>query len=427
MRRVGSGLFAALLVAVAAHAETLAPLPEPLTLADAIQLARPDLPAVELAAAAVDEGQAALSAAESLSGARLSAIGTLRVIDPSANADDREANDSHARLALRKRLYDFGYSQALQTAARESGAGNELRHLRARQQSQLDIMRAFFDVILADLQFARDNEAMAGAFIDFDRAQDRHELERISDVELLRLEAEYQRALLVRTDSAAMQRAARSRLAVVMGRPDDLVSDLVRPAAPDIDVELPDYQVLLQEVLQKDPELGALRAEVSAAQAAVSAARSENGPVLTGQIDAAAYNRETSSRHPLSAALVLEIPILTGGARDANIADARAKLRRSRAALRAREYSLRQQVLEHWQKLSSLRTQLKGLAVRGDYRELYLDRSRALYELEVKTDLGDAMTETSAVRLEVAAAEFEWLMTEARLAALAGQLLEEEP
>jgi hypothetical protein len=61
--------------------------------------------------------------------------------------------------------------------------------------------------------------------------------------------------------------------------------------------------------------------------------------------------------------------------------------------------------------------------VRGDYRELYLDRSRALYELEVKTDLGDAMTEMSAVRLDVAHTEFAWMMAQAELAALAGRLL----
>ena len=59
-----------------------------------------------------------------------------------------------------------------------------------------------------------------------------------------------------------------------------------------------------------------------------------------------------------------------------------------------------------------LRIRLAGLQVRGDYRELYLDRSRALYELEVKTDLGDAMTEMSAVELDQARAEFEWIMTQ---------------
>ena len=63
--------------------------------------------------------------------------------------------------------------------------------------------------------------------------------------------------------------------------------------------------------------------------------------------------------------------------------------------------------------------------MRGDYRELYLDRSRALYELEVKTDLGDAMTEITAVNLDRARAEFAWLMTLAELDALRGRLIPE--
>ena len=44
-----------------------------------------------------------------------------------------------------------------------------------------------------------------------------------------------------------------------------------------------------------------------------------------------------------------------------------------------------------------------------DYRELDLDRSRALYELEVKTNLGDAMVEYTG-------AEREMVMTEFRIA-----------
>mgnify|MGYP000278909320 CR=1 FL=1 len=44
----------------------------------------------------------------------------------------------------------------------------------------------------------------------------------------------------------------------------------------------------------------------------------------------------------------------------------------------------------------------------------------------VKTDLGDAMTEITAVNLDRARAEFEWMMTQARLAAMRGQLLVEE-
>ena len=87
---------------------------------------------------------------------------------------------------------------------------------------------------------------------------------------------------------------------------------------------------------------------------------------------------------------------------------------------------MRQLVLDLRQQLDNLRIRRSGLMVRNDYRELYLDRSRALYELEVKTDLGDAMTEITAVTLEMARAEFDWIMTRAELDALAGHLLPEE-
>jgi outer membrane protein TolC len=410
-----------------AQASEMPPLPEPLSLTDALTLAHPDLPDLELARAERDASAAALAEAESLSGVRLSAVGRLRAVRPSHVSADRDENDSSAYLAFRKRLYDFGYSTAREQAAHLTGEGSEWRELDARQQAQLDIMRRFLDVVLADLQYARDNEAMAGAFIDADRARDRHELKRLSDVDLLQVEAAYQEALRIRTESQTMQRAARSRLAVAMGRPGDLVANVVRPATPDASAPLPEYEQLLAEVMDGNPRLQALRAEVAAARAEVEAARNVHGPVLSGELDAAVYNRNTSSTHPLGAALVLEVPLLTGGAKDAAVAKALAELRAGEARLTAAQHALRQQVLDLWLRLSNLRTTLAGLEVRGDYRELYLDRSRALYELEVKTDLGDAMTEISAVRLEVARAEFDWMMTQARLKALAGRLLAEEP
>ncbi|MCG6966199.1 MAG: TolC family protein [Chromatiaceae bacterium] len=402
------------------------PLPDPLSLADALALARDDLPALELAGAARDASAAALAEAQSLTGLRLDAVGRLRAIEPSSIALNRDPNDSSARLALTKRLYDFGYSAAREQAARLAGDGNEWRYLDARQQAHQQIMRSFFDVILADLQYARDNEAMAGAYIAADRARDRHELKRLSDVDLLQLEAEYQVALRNRAQSQTLQRAARSRLAIAMGRPSELAPNVVRPKAPDTTVPLPDYETLLAEVLQNNPGLKALRAEVDAARAEVQAARNGHGPVISAELEAQTFNRETNTTNPLGATLIFEVPLLTGGAKDAEIAKAGARLRSVSATLAASEQTLRQQVLDLWLQLDNLRTQLAGLKVRGDYRELYLDRSRALYEMEVKADLGDAMTEISALRLDVAQAEFDWMMTQARLAALAGRLLPEE-
>lgn len=420
------GLLASLLLAAAFAARAVEPLPDPLSLADALAHASPDLPEIELALAARDAAQARLAEAQALGGVRLTALGELRAVDPSEVSPDRGNNDSRARLTLRKRLYDFGYSEAREQAARMAGEGGELRHQAAVSSSRLAIMRRFFDVILADLQFARDNEAMAIAFIAADRARQRHELGSVSDVELARLEAEYQAVLQQRMQSQALQRATRSALAVAMGRPGELVAELVRPPAPDAGAAAPDYQPMLERALAQNPELLALRSEVAAAQAALDAARRSHGPVLSGELEAAAYERKTNTTHPLAAGLVFELPLLTGGARDAAVAAAQADWRSAQARLAAAEHDLSQDILELVLRLGELRTTLAALEVRAGYRELYLDRSRALYEMEVRADLGDAMTEISAVRLERARAEFDWIMTEARLAALTGELPAQE-
>lgn len=423
VRRLAAGLLGVLLAGPAAAQE---PLPDPLSLEAALAHASARLPELELALAEREAADAALAEARALSGVRLTAVGELRAIDPSDISPNRDRNDSNARLTLRKRLYDFGYSTAREQAARLAGEGGEMRERLARQSSRLNIMRSFFDVILADLQFARDNEALAIAFIAADRGRQRHELGSLSDVELQRLEAEYQQVLQQRVHSQALQRATRSKLAIAMGRPGELVAELVRPPPPDPSAPLPEYQAVLDQVLQHNPELAALRAEVAAAQAALDAARQTHGPVLSGELEAAVYNRETNTTHPLAAGLIFELPLLDGGARDAAVAAARAEWRASQARLGAAEQALSQEVLELVLRLGELRTTLGGLAVRSDYRELYLDRSRALYEMEVRADLGDAMTEISAVQLETARAEFDWRMTEARLAALTGRMLAEE-
>ncbi len=70
-----------------------------------------------------------------------------------------------------------------------------------------------------------------------------------------------------------------------------------------------------------------------------------------------------------------------------------------------------------------LRASREEAQTRIDYRELYLDRSRTLYEMEVSSDLGDAMVVSSQARLRQAEIEYRLLLNWARLNALRGRPL----
>jgi outer membrane protein TolC len=322
-----------------------------------------------------------------------------------------------------KRLYDFGRSSALAGSARADLEARTQQLLDARQARRLDILRRFFDVLLADLRYAVDNEAMAHHYVTFDKSRERHRLGQLSDVEILELESRYQEALVVRTRSQKRQAQSRQALAVALNRPDELPAELALPALPGNEREAPELKPLLAKVLVQNPALLALKREAEAARALVAAERARRYPVLSAEGEAARYEREFVSRDDLRATLNLRVPLWQGGEDRAAIEAALARLHEAEARLAGAELELRQAVLDLTQEVESLRVERNAARVRSAWRDLYLDRSRALYELEVRTDLGDAMTRITEAQWLAAQVEFRLALAWARIDALSGELL----
>lgn len=414
-------MFSLSLAAAVVAAE--APLPNPLSLEQAMQLAESAHPDLERARGQLQAAQASFDLAESANGTRAFIDLTPQWVQPSIRTDDELVNDSRARLLLTKRLYDFGRSASLNQAARAGIAARELALLDARQARRLDIAARFFEVLLADLRYAVDNEAMAHQYVNFDKSRERRRLGQISDVELLELEQRYQEAFILRTRSQKRQAQMRLQLAMALNRPDELPADLVLPQLPENDRAVPDYKKLLEQAVQKNPALVALRQETQAARAQVAAERARRYPVLSAEGEAARYERELGSRDDLRATLNLRIPLWQGGEDKANIAQALARLHEQEARLQRAELDLRQTVLDLTQELETLKIERDAAKRRTAYRDLYLDRSRALYELEVRTDLGDAMTRVTEAQWLAAQVEFRLALAWARVAALTGDLV----
>ncbi len=417
-----------LLLSGAAHAAepppANAPLPNPLTLEQALASAEAAHPDLDRAQARLTAAQAGLDQAESTNGMRAVIDLTPQMVLPSLRIDDEMVNDSRARFLLSKRLYDFGRTASLSEAARADIAARELALLDTRQARRLDILTRFLDVLLADLRYAVDNEAMAHQYVNFDKSRDRQRLGQISDVDLLELEQRYQEAFILRTHSQKRQVQSRMQLATALNRPEDLPADLVLPRCPGNDREVPELKSLLGNALQKNPALVALRQETEGARAQVAAERARRYPVLSAEGEAAYYERDFTSRDDLRATLNLRVPLWQGGEDRAAIALALARLHEQEARLRRAELDLRQAVLDLVQELESLKIECNAAKVRTAYRDLYLDRSRALYELEVKSDLGDAMTRVTEAQWLAARVEFRLALSWARIDALTGDLIQ---
>ncbi|MCU7886406.1 MAG: TolC family protein, partial [Candidatus Thiodiazotropha sp. (ex Lucinoma annulata)] len=273
-----------------------------------------------------------------------------------------------------------------------------------------------------DLEFARDNEALSIDYIRFDRARTKNELGKVSDIEMLELESRYQLSRHKLTASRNRQRITRSQLAISLNRPLDLPGDLESPEFESVQ-ELPDIEPLVEQALRENPRLKTLHAELQAAQKQLQASEAEDNPILRAELEAAAYKRELGGRNPLTAALVFELPLYQGDRVEARVAEQRALVQQKQAELSVYELALRQQLLDYWLELDRLRIELEGLHVTGDYRDLYLDRSRTLYDLDMATDLGDSMTQIADIQFERAKNAYQIQLTQARIKALTGDLL----
>ncbi|HES76040.1 MAG TPA: TolC family protein [bacterium] len=423
MKIAWSGLSLCLVAAALSSHALAAPLPQPLTLQAALVLAADENHYdLQLRAADMDAARAGLRTAQGENDLLVGFEARARYIEAAELSADQSHNDSAAVLVARKRLFDSGRRGALEHAAQASIESEEQRMSLAQQQRKLDVMRAFYDVLLADRAFALMNERMAIVYVDFDKVKDRRELGQLSQVDLLRVQTGYEEALRERNLAEARQRTARVKLAAALGDVTQLPAVLSEPALVHLESsKAPEIDKLLQDALERNPQLLALRHQLQAANNRIEAARAKRIPVVDAVVEGGAYNRQVGSNDPFRAGLVFSAPLVVGGTYDGELARAEAERRRAHAMLVRMEAELRQRLTELVLDIDVLRKTVTGDKVRADYRDLYMERSRALYEMEVSTDLGDSMVQLTDAQMRATRTLYTLSMAWAELDVLVGR------
>lgn len=329
--------------------------------------------------------------------------------------------DNVGRIVARKPLLDFGRTEQVVAAADREIAARQAELINVDSLRRIDIMARYFDVLVADQQYVADNEFMTVAYLDWDKARERFELGIGNRHDLLRLEAFYQDWRERRNASAQRMRITRERLANAINRPGRLPTQLVAPALEDNARPVPEYESLLAWVMEKNPRVQALQAQLEAADARLAAVRAERNPTLEAEVIGSGYSRETSIRDDVSVGLVFNVPLYQGGRVDARLAREMALKERRRAELEKLKLDLSEVVLATLQEIEWLRNSARGAADKQvEYREWALERARAEYELELKTNLGNSMAETQAAALRRKQVEYRLALALARLEALSG-------
>ena len=394
-----------------------------LTLEAALATAESAHPDLLLAQAERDSALADQHIANSQQDTSVDFEGILRSGRPTLGGQDF-ASDNSVRLTARKTLYDFGRSSNAELAAQYELNAREADLTTALDNRRLEIMARYFDVLLADMQYTVDNELMSVYYVNFDQGKDRLAQGQISSVELAELESNYRDTLVKRNASAQRQRITRALLANAMNRPGDLPGELEDPELPGNQRTLPDYEALLPILLDNNPRLHAQQDMLAASQKRLESLRAETSPTLDAEIQAADYSRPSTTRDNLSAGVILSWPLYQGGRADSRVAREIARFDKLQASTEKLKMDLTQALLETCLDIAQLQSTARGAAQKyTEYRDLQLERSRGLYELELKSNLGTSMVETSDAKLRARRNEYQLALSFARLEALMGRPL----
>ncbi len=402
-------------------------LPDPLSLNQAMQFAA-DLsyPAFVNAQAEIEQAQAELSLARAPESLQAELMLRAAIIEPSPFSLDQDSDDHLARLSLSRQLYDFGRSELKISSANDKLASSRENLDYLKGVRQIEIARQFFNVILSDLRYAWDNEAMAIAYVNFDKAQENHALNQVSDVALLEAENNYQQVRYRRYASESEQRASRALLAEILNRPGSLPSNLQNPDLQYHVRELLGYEQLVESAMKNNGRLKQLSTQVESANKMMLAARRQQRPRLDARLEVSEYSRDAGSNDDWRASLNLTIPLLENEAMKSEVSRYRSQWLRLRAMLLEEQSRVRQRALQLWQKITLLKTRREQIRITENYRELDLDRSRALYEMEATTNLGEAMVAISEVRFRRAENDFQLALAWMELNLLLGQTVYDE-
>ncbi len=397
------------------------PLPEPLTFEAALDTAANpahfELVAVDQRLEVV---KAEMGIEQGNSDFSLDLTGRIREVGLSDAAfEGDESNDSAASLILSKPIYDFGLQDSLESKLELQLKALEYQKRLVIERRRLQIMEKYFAVLNADNSFIAENEALAIGFIRYDNAVQDQELGLVPEIEVLRLQTAFEVTRQRRSLASQQQRLTRAILAEAMGYPDQLPSDLEVPLI-NTDRGLPDdLATLVDRALQFSLEAQVVQANTQAAQAGIGIAAATDNPSLELELEASTYQRETRTRDDWRASLYIEIPLYSSSPAE-KINLARARYSQALADQQQLHSHLRLEVLKLWQQIQQLQLELQGKAIEQEYRDRYLDRSRAEYELEFKTDLGDSMVLYSRSNSERLQSLYAFELAYQRLSAMVG-------
>jgi hypothetical protein len=239
--------------------------------------------------------------------------------------------------------------------------------INARSNLRIQVIQAFFEVLVADLGFLSADEEMTLTYLEFEDTEDEFERDEVTEIEVLEKQVRYLDSLGRREALSGQRSESRLRLALALNRVDSMPDLLIEPDMSGYDREVPEYQKIISKILEFNPRIKAARLQMESRQ-------SELG--------------------------------------------LKQKLWADQAEIANFEHHIRRSTFQLIQRLNQLNIERRAAQAELLYREYSLDKVRLQYEMEVKVRLGLANTMVAKALTRVAKTNYEIGLTWEKLDAL---------
>ena len=333
---------------------------------------------------------------------------------------NKNTNNSHAFVYLKKTLFDQQI-EISKTSQLSNIANATLSLKQVQHDKSINIMRRFFDIVLADMSYETALEKLAMAAIHEGRVKDDYNVQDASEVDLLEKQANTQLSQIERLKAESAQIKTRAALAQSL--------NLSYSERPD-DVSKPNYKHLFkrqlaefehyQQKLSDNPELKQLQQSLLTIKTQISQEKDNLDIVLSSNVRLGeqAYQREKNGHWRVG--LNLSMPFGVDAKKSSKMSKLQLDIEQLQLDIKQHQQSIETNALDYYLTLKSLRQTHKALLIELDYRDLYLEKARANYEMEIKSDIGNAMINYTDSERKLAENEFDYVITLKQLHHLIG-------
>ncbi len=293
-------------------------------------------------------------------------------------------------------------------------------------ERKINVMRTFFDTLSADLEYYYRDEALAMAAVRSNRAEDYIPYGTSSDVEVLKNSSKMLEEFNLRLQVESKQRLHRAKLAELLNSRDNLPDKLIRPDLSTYwDREVISFEKIKENVLTNNLDLNIMYASLKSLKEELQNKKKDYQVKIDGDIRLGeqSYSREKEGQWRFG--VNLSVPLYDGGDKEYEIKKLELEIKSKEIEIEEFKAQLNIDVLTLWLSLNELKNNKIALQKKLEYKDLYLEKARANYEMNIKSDLGDAMTELTKSEWLYAKNEFDFVITWEKLNLLAGGKLYE--